>query len=238
MKKIIKKLECDSDFFNIPIFRTLEDIQDENQIAEIDKAAREQNVGLIYHFQSLAGIGMSSVLNLHGFRFIQQHVTLRISKLTRREINKNIRFFDAASDDIQSLETISRQISDKSRFAFEPALKSPKVLELYDKWIYNSCFNGFSDYVLVYEQEKTIKGLCTLDIEGKSASIKLIGVDKKYRRSGAGKALVNGFINLAIDKGCSEVSVVTQTNNLEALNFYFKTGFIIADSNYIFHKIY
>ncbi|TQV85021.1 GNAT family N-acetyltransferase [Aliikangiella coralliicola] len=58
-----------------------------------------------------------------------------------------------------------------------------------------------------------------------ASGIRLLGVDPKYRGSGAGKALTNACIQLAKEKGHAEVVLHTTQAMQIAWGFYEKLGF-------------
>ncbi len=50
-------------------------------------------------------------------------------------------------------------------------------------------------------------------------------VDKKVRRKGIGKALLEKLENIGKAKRCSQIIFITETNRVDAVSFYEKMGF-------------
>jgi ribosomal protein S18 acetylase RimI-like enzyme len=65
----------------------------------------------------------------------------------------------------------------------------------------------------------------TLWHRGPCALIEELVVDRKARRQGVGRALIEAAIDWARAQGCSEVEISTDTDNLPAQAFYRKLGF-------------
>jgi ribosomal protein S18 acetylase RimI-like enzyme len=65
----------------------------------------------------------------------------------------------------------------------------------------------------------------TLWHRGPCVLIEELVVDRKARRQGVGRALIEAAIDWARMQGCSEVEISTDTDNLPAQAFYRKLGF-------------
>ncbi|MDM5227370.1 GNAT family N-acetyltransferase [Cytobacillus sp. NJ13] len=85
-----------------------------------------------------------------------------------------------------------------------------------------SALDGFA---LVDEGEKII-GLITYLIKGNECEI--ISLDSLEEGKGIGTSLVQKVENLAIKKNCKIVKLITTNDNLLALKFYQKRGFILS----------
>ncbi|MFQ3543032.1 GNAT family N-acetyltransferase [Halobacillus rhizosphaerae] len=72
----------------------------------------------------------------------------------------------------------------------------------------------------------TICGLVTFIISGVECEI--ISLDSRIEGRGTGEALVNHVEKTAITKKCSFLKVITTNDNLNALRFYQKRGFILS----------
>lgn len=81
------------------------------------------------------------------------------------------------------------------------------------------------DGIIVYEKNKII-ALLTYVIDGGTCEI--VSLDSLSKRRGIGTELVQQVIEIARKKGCSRVIVVTTNDNINAIHFYQKRGFDMA----------
>lgn len=63
----------------------------------------------------------------------------------------------------------------------------------------------------------------------RDAYIHLLCVFPQWRNKGLAKALVDEFINILNEKGCSRIYLITSPGNKKAINFYLKMGFKIEN---------
>jgi GNAT superfamily N-acetyltransferase len=78
---------------------------------------------------------------------------------------------------------------------------------------------------LVAEVDGARTGLLTYDI--KDAACEIVLIDSGVRGAGIGSALVKAVSRLALDAGCMRLWVVTTNDNLDALRFYQRRGFVL-----------
>jgi GNAT superfamily N-acetyltransferase len=69
-------------------------------------------------------------------------------------------------------------------------------------------------------------GLLTHEIVGESCEVVI--VDSGERGGGVGTALMEVVRRFAVDSGCSRLWLVTTNDNLDALRFYQRRGFVLA----------
>jgi GNAT superfamily N-acetyltransferase len=50
-------------------------------------------------------------------------------------------------------------------------------------------------------------------------------VDKEYRNRGVGKALMSELEKIAVEKTCTQIILVTETNRIDACKFYESKGY-------------
>jgi GNAT superfamily N-acetyltransferase len=74
--------------------------------------------------------------------------------------------------------------------------------------------------------EKDLVGLLTYNISGKECEI--ITLNSWRENLGVGTALVDAARQTAHQAGCNRLEVVTTNNNVHALRFYQKRGFLIS----------
>lgn len=87
--------------------------------------------------------------------------------------------------------------------------------------------------IYIAEHEMEIIGLCAgymNDLQNNKAYISILGVDSSFRKKGIAKELVNHFIDKAYNSNMKKLFLETHKENISALNFYKKNGFIILDN--------
>ena len=79
-------------------------------------------------------------------------------------------------------------------------------------------------FVAIQEGEKV--GLVTYNIEGESCEI--VTIDSIRPSSGVGTALIEAVRDIAIKSRCKRLWLITTNDNLNALRFYQKRGFVLV----------
>jgi GNAT superfamily N-acetyltransferase len=76
----------------------------------------------------------------------------------------------------------------------------------------------------IYDGEKA--GLVTYNITGTSCEI--VTIDSIHPFSGVGTALIEAVRDIAIKSGCKRLWLITTNDNMNALRFYQKRGFVLV----------
>jgi GNAT superfamily N-acetyltransferase len=79
-------------------------------------------------------------------------------------------------------------------------------------------------FVALYEGEKV--GLVTYNII--SASCEIVTINSIRPSSGVGTALIEAVKNIALQSGCKRLWLITTNDNMNALRFYQKRGFVLV----------
>lgn len=82
------------------------------------------------------------------------------------------------------------------------------------------------DGFVVYDKE-TIIGLITYKIKGNECEI--MSLDSLKENQGIGTALVNKVIEIAREKKCRKIELITTNDNINAIGFYQKRGFEMSN---------
>lgn len=82
----------------------------------------------------------------------------------------------------------------------------------------------FPGFVALVDGERT--GVIMYEIEGSACEVVLLDAGK--RGSGIGTALINTVRDMAREKGCTRLWLVTTNDNLDALRFYQRRGFLLC----------
>jgi GNAT superfamily N-acetyltransferase len=79
-------------------------------------------------------------------------------------------------------------------------------------------------FVALYESEKV--GLVTYNITGTNCEIVTINSIRLF--SGVGTALIEAVRDIALKSGCKRLWLITTNDNMNALRFYQKRGFVLV----------
>jgi len=217
---MIEFLEWDSSFFSMKIGKVF---LNEN----INLLEKENDYDLIYLYSDRDDLP---------FPLVDEKVTFEIENLNNITVctDDNIQLFNE-DDNYSELLNLSFQSGEYSRFKNDKNFKNGEYEKLYKEWIDKSISKEIAREILVYKINNKIAGFTTLGVKNDISEIGLVGVDKNYRGKGIGISLINTTINKAKFYGSNSIQVVTQLNNLPAVNLYSKAGFKIKNIKYIYH---
>lgn len=221
---MIKKLQWDSDFFNLNI--------GEIDVKNFRDAVNFADFNLLY-LHSTADFD----LEIDGFHdsFSEEKVVFRKSLSSVKYDSQNIHSVKKTDYNINDIYELAFESGKNSRFLLDKNFGREKFEDLYKIWIQNSIFKDFADDVLVYKLENDILGLLTYKATANNASVGLIAVSSAQQGKGIGAQLLNYLESVLVQNGVKNLSIPTQSGNLQACNFYTKTGYKISERIFIKH---
>jgi dTDP-4-amino-4,6-dideoxy-D-galactose acyltransferase len=171
-----------------------------------------------------------------GFRLVD--VRVELERASAGDETSTLR--PARAEDEPILRKLARSNHRITRFYADPNFPDERCDDLYETWIARS-LEGWADAVLVAEHDGGTAGYVScheLQSEPGSGSIGLIGVAPDAQGQGVGRALVEGAVVWARERGLERVTVVTQARNVAALRTFEASGFRTTDVGLWFHKWY
>ena len=121
-------------------------------------------------------------------------------------------------NDLDECVSLYRQMVDHHREIYED-----NTIPYNDKYIRKKLQRTDDNYIkMVAEKDKSIVGLLTIDIKGKTCELDEILVDKSMRGKRIGTAFAEYLKKTAVERGCTELQVSFAARNLKALNFYYR----------------
>lgn len=244
--ELIQKKEWDSNFFNLNVYCTLKKNLCIPKIEKIDSIAKKNDVDLLYHFENIDSPNEDK-LKLKGYKLIQNKVDFyrKIEGTNNDKVENyrdisNVEVFSGSNDTINDLYLISKQLVKISRFYNDNNIPKEKVEELYIQWVDNSVNGEFADKVFVYREKNSIVGFCSIQKNPilKEIKISLIAIKEGYKNKSIGSNLLKYCFYYYWNKGYKSCIVSTQMENLSAIRFYEKNGFIKLKSETVYHKWY
>ena len=129
---------------------------------------------------------------------------------------------------------IARAAHTESRFFFDRRFDRNLAAGLYETWIRKACAN---DQVFVGESDGHPAGYLSCQLsDQRSGSIGLVAVDARFKGQGLGRAMMEAALGWFLERGVSDISVVTQGRNVAAHRFYQSAGFLTRSIECWFHK--
>jgi dTDP-4-amino-4,6-dideoxy-D-galactose acyltransferase len=141
----------------------------------------------------------------------------------------------ASTWDIQKLKEISKSLFTSSRFYSDPFYSRNEADALYQAWIENSVKGIAADVVFFIPDAGFIT--CKKNSITQIGEITLLGIKKKFRAKGFGSALLGKAMQWFSAHDLSEVNVRTQLGNVDAVNFYIKSGFSLKGHDQVYGKV-
>lgn len=220
----IKKLDWDSDFFNIKVGEIIN--PDTNSIV------LKEDFDLIYVVSD-----EDFQLKIENFEntFSETKVVFCKTIEESNEKLESILKFDEVNIDKNQLYLLAYESGKNSRFLLDKKFDESHFKKLYQAWIDNSINKKFADDILVYHEENHAKGFVTYKIKNDTASVGLIAVNSASQGKGIGAKLLLYLENLVIEKEIKQIVIPTQLSNIQACNFYQKKGYSIKNKTYIKH---
>lgn len=228
MNRMIKKIEWESNFFNL-------------KIAEIDFSTSESydiiddepNYDLIILKHNKNGI------DVKGYTKTYEEVKVNFSKIiTAKERTTSFdRILDTDIEPIkpEKLYNLAYLSGSQSRFKLDTNFGLSYFKKLYKTWVNNSIDKSFGFKVFYINNEEKIIAFVTLNKKDNKGQIGLIAVDKTYQGQGLGKLLINYVEYFCKKSSINELIIPTQRTNTSAIKFYEKLGYKIVDEIKIEH---
>jgi len=179
--------------------------------------------------------GINRLLRL-GFCYsgASTRLTLPLSSLV--SASDEAGFAPLTEADMEAAAAISdHAFGTRNRFADDPFL-GQFAKDIHRQWLVNS-LKGYAQRCLKVTHLGRLGGFATLHTTPPRASIGLIAVDANLRGKGLGRRLMARLIMYARDAGCTDIDVVTESENCAALDFYTRLGFRHRGSELALHRM-
>lgn len=233
---MIEKLKWDSDFLGFTVGKyTLSPDEDFQKVLEL---AKNEAFKLVYIFsdttktdhQSLSSIDTKVVFSKS---IRSQDLDTQIPESPDTIESKEFEPGRHSYDEILNLAISSGTYS---RFKTDTKFANGTQENLYKAWIDNSINRSIATNTLVIERKGQIAGLITMNCTpGSSANIGLLAVHPDFRGQNIGASLIRDCEIICQKNDAQALYVSTQKNNLSALKFYEKNGFLVSSETFIYH---
>lgn len=225
---MIKKLVWDSELFGYPVGQI--------QILKADPDIISATINNSNKFKLVYVITPQKIeFEIPELKLVD--IKTRLSKKVKNNQTyslQNIHEYDGEED--SQLNRLALQSGVFSRFKVDSNFTHNEFEKLYLRWILDSINKIIADKVIVYKQPGGhCVGFVTIKFKNDFSEIGLIAVDEQSRGKGIAKSLLTFIDGLTINAGCNRIEVVTQLENLPAINLYEQAGYEIISKKYIYH---
>lgn len=195
-------------------------------------------------FNIIDNVNNDSINNLYISKLSGEFVT-DINFQFIKEINTEIKNVNKLDISIQNklpvndeILEISRNSYKHSRFFNDPYLNKEKARDVYGHWV-QSCFLSENKYFITCYIDSKIVGyiLFSLDCKSNASIIELISVKEGMENRSIGKEMMMYLEKYIYNnhKDIKYIKVGTQSNNINAINFYVRNGFRVKEIRSIYH---
>ncbi len=226
-------LPWDTEFFGHRIARALAAQLNVQSVAQLLSWCDSERIDCLYFLASAGHWQTLRIAEENGFQFVDIRMTLACPLQDPAEQPHGIRIVKPG--DIPPMMQLAGQSFPNTRFYNDPHFSRQKCNELYAVWLERSC-QGFSDCVLIAEQQGQPAGFITCSLEDSEGVIGLIAVDPNFQGSGLGGALVRAALRYFYDQGATCASVVTQGSNVKSQRLYQRCGFVTRSVELWYHR--
>ena len=232
MKSLIKKLEWDSNFFGYNVGKVI--VSDYKNFNKKEFQSQIENYRLLYVYSKHKII-------INGFKLVDKKITfsqkLSNLRMSNSAFDKEIRTFDKNQDQLNDLKELAIESGVYSRFNIDKNFSNNEFKKLYNEWILSSLSkkNALNVFICLNKYRKIIGFVTVVKKSRNVSSIGLIAVKKNARGMGVAKQLISKAIQESIKNNYKEMEVITQEDNLPAMELYKKTNFQIKNKTNIYH---
>jgi dTDP-4-amino-4,6-dideoxy-D-galactose acyltransferase len=224
----ITSLDWDSEFFGYKVGKI--EVTNQSDFNLEDFFLKSKEFKLVYVFSK-------EDINIENFKLVDRKVVL-IQNISSEFIyeDTSIESFDVNVHDYNQLKELALESGIYSRFFVDENFVCNEYFNLYNRWIDNSVIEKMCFDVLVAINNNKIVGFTTLLKKSDSLTdIGLVAVSKESRGLGIGKRLMNESIIRSKKGGFKEIQVITQLDNIAAINLYKSVNFKIKEITNIYH---
>jgi len=179
-------------------------------------------------------VNMWQCLEKADFKLIDTNVKFELhgNISFERKQQKDIEICFAKKKHQQIAGEIARDNFIYSRFHLDPLIDNDIANQIKQNWVKNYFFGNRGDEMVLALLNNEPVGFLQLIIKDKELFIDLIGVAKIAQGRGIASSMIQ-FASKNIKRSC--IKVGTQIGNLPSIKLYQKLGFVITESDYVFH---
>ena len=233
----VQSLAWDSEFFGFGVGRLIGSIESTAALSRALQDANEQGFRLVYRQCEHSDIVSHQRCLEIGGRFVDAKRTYSLSLVDVPPTSTmSAVLADSSPCSRRQLRSLAWQSAEFSRYRVDADMPRGSWRRMYSAWVENSLNGKLADAVLVVHvdenRERPIIGMITVSHSG---TIGLLGVAERWRGRGIGRRLLQAAEYQCRMSGCTQLTVVTQSDNTPACRAYESVGYTLTDEQSIFH---
>jgi ribosomal protein S18 acetylase RimI-like enzyme len=179
-------------------------------------------------------VNIFQCLEKANFKLVDTNLQFELNdnKLSEKQQNNDIEICFAEKKHQQALGKIAKDNFHYSRFHLDSLINNDIANKIKQNWVKNYFFGKRGDEMVVALLQNKPVGFLQLIIKEKELTIDLICVDRIAQGRGVASSMIH-FARRDIKQ--SFIKAGTQIGNLPAINLYQKLGFVLTQSDYLFH---
>ena len=183
---------------------------------------------------STNSVNIWQCLEKANFKLIDTNVKFELNnnKLSEKQQHNDIEICFAEKKHQHAVGKIARDNFLYSRFHLDPLIDNDIANQIKQNWAKNYFFGKRGNEMVLALVHNEPVGFLQLIIKEKELFIDLIGVDKIAQGRGVASSMIQ-FASTNIKSSC--IKVGTQIGNLPSIKLYQKLGFVLTESDYVFH---
>jgi dTDP-4-amino-4,6-dideoxy-D-galactose acyltransferase len=232
-------LAWDTNYWGFPVGRIAPFVRSAAQMGAADAWCKDHGVAVAFLLAPVAELGLVNAATRLGFQHVDLRCTLRRGEADAPgpETPGGALIRVACDADREAMELIAERAHQNTRFYADTRFDRAACDELYRTWIRNSC-DGWAQFVLVAEADRSVIGYVTGHGGGEGASIGLVAVDEVWRGLGVGAALVRAAVSRFAGANAGPVRVSTQGSAPSVQTMYQRLAFTTEALEFWLHKWY
>lgn len=238
----VKYLDWDSKFFGFPIGRIHALGCTEMLLMKSLAYAEKEKIQFIELFCDASD--SQSIQASEDLAFHLADVRFTFTKKLKEDLQNvkddntpsGLTFKKAGSNDINDLKIAGRGLFANSRYYNYPYFDKGKVDLMFQTWIEKAVRGEWDDELYYLADKSGILAFNSFRKQGSATSIGLFGVNEAHQGKGLGSLLLNKVSQLIYNRRVTEVNVVTQGRNANAVHLYQKNRFILSKITLCYYK--
>ena len=230
--EIIRKMDWDSEFFNIRCGKAVVETKKDVEILIAESIDYDfvsiQNIGNKVNINKLIAENTDAFLADINIQFI------KTIELNNESDNDCIIISTKEANEKYNIE-ISEDDFNHSKFIEDENFRLRNGYKVYEEWIRNSIGEDNKFFAIQLSEKNDIKGFILFKIDCHSAVLELVKVNEQYRGEGVCSKLIREIENYVIYRGVGDIHVGTQINNIAAINLYHKLGYKEISRTSVYH---
>lgn len=221
---MLKRLDWDSDFFQLEVFRSVNRDFDEEIMKELEFVLPTPSLTYLFSDKELQLESLGKAIDIKTTLF----KTVEGSSVDTIDLyNPKMGYYSEILD-------LAIQSGAYSRFKIDENISEDAFYEMYKQWIDKEISQANTDIILEMESGE-IAGFVSLTKEGELSRIGLVAVNESFRGKGIASKLLKKCDQIAWENGSKKILVTTQFQNIPAFKLYEKCGYEILEKKYIYH---